>query len=155
MVMAYLVCWLPIHVITLIGDLDPAIFNSKTVHILWLFFHFLAMSNSSSCPLLYFTTDTVYRQNLLSLFKKDTRRDSDELSEGFLGSMIRRFSVASFADARFTYKRRLTEIIDINLLNRLSPVEQRRVGTPSPVEQRKACRISPVGQRRRASVAYV
>ena len=137
-VMAYLVCWLPIHLITVIGDLDPSIFNSKTVHVMWLFFHFLAMSNSASNPLLYFTTDTIYRQNFLGLFRKRRIRDHGAEHSTSMFELIKRrisLSVGNISDVYVDYKRRSTEILDLDLI-------------------RSRIRLSPSGPRK-ASVAYV
>ncbi|KAL4240653.1 hypothetical protein ACF0H5_001444 [Mactra antiquata] len=47
----YAFCWFPIHVITIIGDVKPEIYNDVTVHIAWLFAHLIAMSNSAITPI--------------------------------------------------------------------------------------------------------
>lgn len=52
-VVFYALCWLPIHVITLVGDHNPAIYNQQHMATLWMLFHWLAMSNSSYNPIIY------------------------------------------------------------------------------------------------------
>ena len=60
-VLAYAVCWLPLHVLTVLGEQDESIFDSPLVHTLWLLAHWLAMSNSAVNPLVYFWMNPAYR----------------------------------------------------------------------------------------------
>ncbi|XP_069125753.1 RYamide receptor-like [Argopecten irradians] len=64
-VIAYLLSWLPLHVITVVGDLDQSIFNSQCVHMLWLISHWLAFSNSGVNPVIYYWMNSKFRQNVL------------------------------------------------------------------------------------------
>ncbi|XP_045210537.2 RYamide receptor-like [Mercenaria mercenaria] len=54
---AYAICWLPIHAITIAGDISPQIYDSKLVHILWLFAQCLAVSNSAISPIIVLTAE--------------------------------------------------------------------------------------------------
>ncbi|KAK3588944.1 hypothetical protein CHS0354_043111 [Potamilus streckersoni] len=63
-ILAYAVCWLPLHILTLVGDLNPDIFNQVYMHTIWLFSHLLAVFNSTINPLVYFWMDSTYRCGL-------------------------------------------------------------------------------------------
>jgi hypothetical protein len=60
-------CWLPIHVFTLILDFKPEILRYETVDdamalmIFYLSVHWLAMSNSFANPLIYGFTNANFR----------------------------------------------------------------------------------------------
>ncbi|XP_033739930.1 RYamide receptor-like [Pecten maximus] len=64
-VIAYLLSWLPLHVITIVGDLDQSVFNSQYVHMMWLISHWLAFSNSGVNPVIYYWMNSKFRQNAL------------------------------------------------------------------------------------------
>lgn len=63
-VVFYALCWLPLHIITLVGDHDPSIYDSKHVPILWIFSHWLAMSNSCYNPIIYLWMSPKFRAGL-------------------------------------------------------------------------------------------
>lgn len=63
-VIFYALCWLPLHIITLIGDHNPAIYNNKYTPILWLCFHWLSMSNSCYNPIIYLWMSPKFRAGL-------------------------------------------------------------------------------------------
>ncbi|XP_033747097.1 RYamide receptor-like [Pecten maximus] len=67
-VIAYLLSWLPIHVITIVGDLDQSIFDADYVHMMWLSAHWLAFSNSGVNPVIYFWMNSKFRHNLVVCF---------------------------------------------------------------------------------------
>lgn len=52
-VVNYALAWLPLHVMTLVGDKNPHIYNEQYVHVLWLFAQLLAFSNAASNPVIY------------------------------------------------------------------------------------------------------
>lgn len=58
-------CWLPIHVITIIGDITPEIYDNKVVHIVWLFAQCLAVSNSAVSPIIVLVREKKLRSQLL------------------------------------------------------------------------------------------
>ncbi|XP_060077765.1 RYamide receptor-like [Ylistrum balloti] len=68
-VIAYLLSWLPLHVITIVGDLDQSIFNSPYVHMTWLISHWLAFSNSGVNPVIYYWMNSKFRHNVLSCLR--------------------------------------------------------------------------------------
>lgn len=63
----YALCWLPIHVITILGDIDPTIFDNHYMHVIWLFSHWLSVSNCFSNPVIYFWMNSGFRQGLLRI----------------------------------------------------------------------------------------
>lgn len=65
-VVIYTVCWLPLHVITLAGDLDPSFYSRPHMNIIWLCAHWLAMSHSCYNPFVYFWMNARFRNS----FKK-------------------------------------------------------------------------------------
>lgn len=68
-VVIYAVCWLPLHVITLAGDLDPSIYNQPHMNIVWVCFHWLAMSHSCYNPFVYFGMNKRFRNSLKKVLK--------------------------------------------------------------------------------------
>ncbi|XP_076458366.1 RYamide receptor-like [Babylonia areolata] len=68
-VVIYAVCWLPLHGITIAGDLDPSIYNHSHMNIVWLCFHWLAMSHSCYNPFVYFGMNKRFRNSLKKLLK--------------------------------------------------------------------------------------
>ena len=145
-VMAYAICWMPIHVLTVAGDIKPTIFDNQAVHGIWLFCHCLAMSNSASNPIIYFTTKTVYQQSLAEIVRRhssidilgsiktrirtslsgDVRdylgleRRSSDILESIKARM--RTSITSDNKMSFGFKRRCTEIVDLNAFEVHGPV---------------------------------
>ncbi|XP_033747659.1 RYamide receptor-like [Pecten maximus] len=67
-VIAYLLAWLPLHVITIVGDLDQSIFDVNYIHMTWLTAHWLAFSNSGVNPVIYFWMNSKFRQSSLLCF---------------------------------------------------------------------------------------
>lgn len=63
-VVIYAVCWLPLHVITLIGDVNPDIYSFPHMNVVWLCAHWLAMSHSCYNPIVYFSHNSPFRRNL-------------------------------------------------------------------------------------------
>ena len=63
----YALCWLPIHVITILGDIDPTIYDFQYMHVVWLFSHWLAVSNCFSNPVIYFWMNSGFRQGFLRI----------------------------------------------------------------------------------------
>lgn len=68
-VVIYAVCWLPLHAITLAGDMDPEIYNQPYMNIVWLCAHWLAMSHSCYNPIVYFKMNTKFRAGFHKFFK--------------------------------------------------------------------------------------
>jgi hypothetical protein len=58
---AYALCWLPIHTITIVGDINPFIYDSKLVHVVWLFAQCLAVSNSAINPVIVLGSERMAR----------------------------------------------------------------------------------------------
>ncbi|XP_060594868.1 RYamide receptor-like [Ruditapes philippinarum] len=58
---AYALCWLPIHTITIVGDINPLIYDSKLVHVVWLFAQCLAVSTSAINPMIVLGSERMAR----------------------------------------------------------------------------------------------
>ncbi|WAQ95698.1 RYAR-like protein [Mya arenaria] len=77
-VIFFALCWLPFHIITLIGDINPTIYNNNYVPILWLCFHWLSMSNSCYNPMIYLWMSPKFRTGLkLAMSSCHLRRKSN------------------------------------------------------------------------------
>ncbi|KAK6187706.1 hypothetical protein SNE40_005670 [Patella caerulea] len=59
----YAVCWLPLHVLTLIGDQNPDIFDAPYMMYVWMCAHWLAMSHSCYNPFVYFWINPNFRED--------------------------------------------------------------------------------------------
>ena len=71
-VTAYALSWMPLHVITLVGDSNPEIYNKVAVHMTWLFAHWLAFSNCAMNPIIYCWMNSAFRSSFLYMFRKVT-----------------------------------------------------------------------------------
>ncbi|CAH1794365.1 unnamed protein product [Owenia fusiformis] len=60
-VIMYGCCWLPLHTITLIGEKSPGIWQIKNINVIYMVFHWIAMSNSCYNPMIYFWMNSKFR----------------------------------------------------------------------------------------------
>ncbi|OWF56520.1 RYamide receptor-like [Mizuhopecten yessoensis] len=72
-VIFYALCWLPLHVVTLVGEQDPTIYNSPHMPVVWVFCHWLAMSNSCYNPIIYIYMSPKFRTGLKLAVQKCAR----------------------------------------------------------------------------------
>ena len=61
MVVIYAFCWLPLHCITVLGDLVPAIWNFDGIQLGWTACHWLAVSSCCWNPIVYYWTNDTLR----------------------------------------------------------------------------------------------
>jgi len=61
MVVIYAFCWLPLHCITVLGDLVPAIWNFDGIQLVWIVCHWLAVSSCCWNPIVYYWTNDTLR----------------------------------------------------------------------------------------------
>ena len=61
MVVIYAFCWLPLHCITVLGDLLPAIWNFDGIQLVWIACHWLAVSSCCWNPIVYYWTNDTLR----------------------------------------------------------------------------------------------
>lgn len=82
-VLIYAVCWLPLHVITLVGDNNPEIYSFPHMNVVWLCAHWLAMSHSCYNPIVYFSHNSMFRKSLkrlLTICRHKQRRFRHQMS---------------------------------------------------------------------------
>ena len=60
-VIIYALCWLPLHLITLVGDNHPQIYDHSFINVIWICCHWLAMSNCCYNPLVYIWMNSKFR----------------------------------------------------------------------------------------------
>lgn len=68
-VVIYAVCWLPLHVITIAGDVNVEIYSQENMNIVWGCAHWLAMSHSCYNPFVYFWMNARFRNSLKKVLK--------------------------------------------------------------------------------------
>ena len=68
-VIIYAICWLPLHVITIAGDINRTFYNLPGMNILWTFAHWLAMSNCMYNPFIYCWMNDKFRNGFLKVLK--------------------------------------------------------------------------------------
>jgi len=61
MVVVYALCWLPLHCVTVLGDLDPAVWKFEHIQLVWIGCHWLAMSSCCWNPIVYYWTKDTLR----------------------------------------------------------------------------------------------
>nr|KAG5713350.1 hypothetical protein BaRGS_024898 [Batillaria attramentaria] len=65
----YAVCWLPLHVITILGDTKPQIWNYPSTRYVWVSTHWLAMSACVYNPIIYWWMSEKFRQGYKSVLR--------------------------------------------------------------------------------------
>lgn len=60
-VIIYALCWLPLHTITIAGDLHPTVWNFPYIQVVWIACHWLAMSNCCYNPIVYCWMNSKFR----------------------------------------------------------------------------------------------
>lgn len=60
-VIIYTFCWLPLHIITIAGDINITFYNLPGMNIVWTCSHWLAMSNSMYNPFIYCWMNAKFR----------------------------------------------------------------------------------------------
>jgi len=61
MVIIYALCWLPLHCVTVLGDLQPTIWNFNGIQLVWIACHWLAVSSCCWNPIVYYWTNDTLR----------------------------------------------------------------------------------------------
>jgi len=61
MVAIYALCWLPLYCVTVIGDLQPTIWNFEGIQLVWIVCHWLAVSSCCWNPIVYYWTNDTLR----------------------------------------------------------------------------------------------
>jgi hypothetical protein len=93
-VVTYSLLLLPQHVTSMIGDYMPSIYNHQYVHVLWIFFHWLAFCDTCTYPLLILYKRRKRRNNFRTLFcggDNELRRISHHMFQNS-GMMVTCFS---------------------------------------------------------------
>lgn len=65
----YTICWLPLHVITILGDTNTSIWNYPYIMYIWVTAHWLAMSSCMYNPLIYWWMNQKFREGYKSLLR--------------------------------------------------------------------------------------
>ncbi|XP_076460752.1 RYamide receptor-like [Babylonia areolata] len=66
----YGVCWLPIHLITILGDTNPDIWTNPAMRYVWVSAHWLAMSSCMYNPIIYWWMSEKFRCGFQFLLDK-------------------------------------------------------------------------------------
>ena len=61
MVIIYALCWLPLHCVTVLGDLQPTIWDFDGIQLVWIACHWLAVSSCCWNPIVYYWTNDTLR----------------------------------------------------------------------------------------------
>ena len=61
MVVIYALCWLPLHSVTVLGDIKPSIWNFEYIQLVWIACHWLAVSSCCWNPIVYYWTNDTLR----------------------------------------------------------------------------------------------
>jgi hypothetical protein len=60
-VVVYALCWMPLHVVTLLGDMRPSIWNYEHIQPVWIGSYWLAMSSCCWNPIIYCWKNDTFR----------------------------------------------------------------------------------------------
>ncbi|ELT96089.1 hypothetical protein CAPTEDRAFT_195613 [Capitella teleta] len=61
-VIIYALCWLPLHTVTIVGDVHESVWHFRHIQVLWSGAHWLAMSNCCYNPIVYCWMNSKFRQ---------------------------------------------------------------------------------------------
>ncbi|KAH3869386.1 hypothetical protein DPMN_032549 [Dreissena polymorpha] len=75
-VIIYAICWLPLHAITIAGDVHLTFYNLPGMNIVWTASHWLAMSNCMYNPFIYCWMNARFRNGFLKVIRVATCRFS-------------------------------------------------------------------------------
>ncbi|XP_074647594.1 RYamide receptor-like [Tubulanus polymorphus] len=84
-VMIYAMCWLPLHTVTLIGELSAGSYNSLGMRVTWIICQMLAMGNSCCNPFVYCWMNATYRNGFryalrFCPFVRYDKKEDDQIS---------------------------------------------------------------------------
>lgn len=65
MIVIYALCWLPLHCVTVLGDLHPSIWNFDDIQLVWIVCHWLAVSSCCWNPIVYYWTNDTLRAGFM------------------------------------------------------------------------------------------
>ena len=69
-VVIYAICWLPLHVITLIGDAIPrVVWRVEHIQSIWVVCHWVAMSSCAYNPIVYCWMNSSFRRGFATAFR--------------------------------------------------------------------------------------
>ncbi|CAG2201670.1 NEPYR [Mytilus edulis] len=74
MVTTFAVSWLPMEILTVIGEENPFFLKTTSAYMSWCVFQWLTFANCLTNPLLYFWVNKKYRHRFKHLFKRSIRR---------------------------------------------------------------------------------
>lgn len=83
LVSVFIITWLPLHILTIIGDVEPSIYDDMNIHMMWLAFHWVALSNSGTGCVILISMSATYRDEFKFVVSKVTRGRCLEKSGSF------------------------------------------------------------------------
>ena len=72
LVLTFALTWLPLHMMMIVEDMDPAIFKTINRNMLWIAFHWLALSNTGTNCIIYFWRNRVFQIRLKQIISNVT-----------------------------------------------------------------------------------
>lgn len=63
----YSLCWLPLHSITIVGDIDDRIYDYDNMKIIWISAHWFATSHCCYNPFIYWWMNTRFQEGFKSI----------------------------------------------------------------------------------------
>ena len=100
----YAVCWLPLHVITICGDVNNDIYNADYMRVVWTCSHWLAMSSCSYNPFVYWWMNTKFREGFMGILV-------NVKSSCVRGDKDSRRQIAMYSNSRSAYSMHMSETL--------------------------------------------
>ena len=75
------ITWMPLYVLTMVGEVNPFIYDRTDIYLLWVAFQLIAYSSSALNSIIYFSLNDSFQKSFRRLVGSVAQRKSNKLEE--------------------------------------------------------------------------